>query len=170
MKQLLLAIPLMATFLYAEPERELAFKDAKKEQVRHSMIGPRDTLLFYSLAEQAAVLVVNISSKAPLSATATIHLFAPGTKAEALGKWVNNQHSCGLFPDVPEPILSSKLPEDTCAVTARELVGRENSPQGEDVFADYKVKFTVKEHRVEGKYSLAAFGDEAGVFVKSSAS
>jgi hypothetical protein len=28
----------------AEPERQLAFKEAKKQQVRHSILGPRDTL------------------------------------------------------------------------------------------------------------------------------
>lgn len=172
MKTLLLAIPLLATFLTAaEPERELAFKDAEKKQVRHSMVGQRDTLLFYTFPAQSAVLVLNIGNKgAALPVSGTVHLFTPGTKVDALARWVNNQHSDGLFPDVPEPTLSSKLPEGTCAVTARELVGQEKSPVAEDIFADYKVKLAVKEHRVEGKYKLTAFGDEANVFVKSDAS
>lgn len=39
MKPLLFAIPLLATFLTAaEPERELIFKEAIKEQVRHSIM------------------------------------------------------------------------------------------------------------------------------------
>lgn len=164
---LLLAIPLLATFLSAA-EPELVFKDAKKQQVRHSMIGQRDTLLFYTFPKQAAVLVLNIAnSNAALLVGGTVHLFAPGTPAEALAKWVNNQHSDGLFPDIPKPILSFKLPEGTCTITERELVGQEKSPIREDVFADYKVKLTVKEHRVEGKYRLPGFADEANVFMKS---
>jgi hypothetical protein len=91
----------------------------------------------------------------------------PGTTAEALGKWVNNQHSCGLFPGVPEPTLSTKLPDGTCAVTARELTGQEKQPKGEEVFGDWKVKIAVKGQRVAGKFHFPAFEDEANVFVKS---
>jgi hypothetical protein len=78
---------------------------------------------------------------------------------------VNNQHSDGLFPDVPQPTLSSKLPDGTCTVTARELTGREKKPNGEDTFGDWKVKIAVKAHREAGKFHLPAFGDEANVFV-----
>jgi hypothetical protein len=165
-----LRLPLLAALLcgsLSAAEPELAFKDAKKELVRHSMIGMRDTLIFYTFAEKAAVLVLRIDNKsAPLPVSATVHLFAPGTTAEALGKWVNNQHSDGLFPEVPEPTASVKLPDGTCTVTAREPVGREKQALNEDVFADYKVKLTVKEHREPGKFHLPAFADEANVFVK----
>jgi hypothetical protein len=167
-----LHIPSLATLLCgalfaAEPaERELVFKDAKKEQIRHSMIGIRDTILFYTFAEKGAVLVVNIDGKATMPVSATVHLFPPGTSAEDLGKWINNQHSDGLFPEVPVPTHSIKLPEATCSVIDRESVGQEKSPINEDIFADYKVKLTVKEHREEGKFHLHAFADEAGVFVK----
>ncbi len=165
-----LRIPILAALLCGSltaAEPELVFKDAKKEQVRHSMIGLRDTLLFYTFAEKNAVLVLRIDNKsAPLPVTGTVHLFAPGTTAEALAKWVNNQHSDGLFIDAPEPTGAFKLPDGTCTVTAREPVGQEKQALNEDVFADYKVKLTVKEHREAGKFHLPAFEDEAGVFVK----
>lgn len=162
------ALLLAALLPLAAAEPELAFKDAKKEQVRHSMIGIRDTILFYTFAEKSAVLVLKIdNTAAALPVTGTVHLFAPGTTAEALAKWVNNQHSDGLFIDAPEPTGAFKLPDGTCAVTARELTGQEKQPNGEDTFGDYKVKLTVKEHRVEGKFHLPAFEDEANVFVKT---
>ena len=165
----LLAALLCGSLPAAEPG--LAFKDAKKEQVRHSMIGPRDTLIFYTFAEKAAVLVLRIdNTAAALPVSATVHLFAPGTTAEALAKWVNNRHSDGLFIDPPEPTASIKLPDGTAAVTAREPVGQEKQPDGEDVFADYRVKLTVKEHREPGKFHLPAFADEANVFVKAGTS
>lgn len=165
-----LRLPLLAALLCGSltaAEPELAFKDAKKEQVRHSMIGLRDTLLFYTFAEKAAVLVLRIdNTAAPLPVSATVHLFAPGTTAEALGKWVNNQHSDGLFIDPPEPTASVKLPDGTATVTAREQVVGEMQMLNGDVFADYKVKLTVKEHREAGKFHLPASEDEANVFVK----
>ena len=162
----LLTALLCGSLTAAEPE--LAFKDAKKEEVRHSMMGMRDTLLFYTFADKSAVLVLNIGNKdAAMPVTATVHLFAPGTTAEALGKWVNNQHSDGLFIDPPEPSASVKLPDGTCTVTARELTGQEKQPNGKDTFGDWKVKIAVKEQRVEGKFHLPAFEDEANVFVKS---
>jgi hypothetical protein len=165
----LLALPLIAFLcgtLHAA-ETELAFKEAKKEQIRHSMIGMRDTLIFYTFAEKGAVLVLRIDNKsAALPVSATVHFFAPGTTAEDLGKWVNNQHSDGLFPEVPEPVITNRLAAGTCTVTARELVGQEKQALNDDVFADYKVKLTVKEHREAGKFHLPAFADEASVFVK----
>jgi len=162
------ALLLAALLPLAAAEPELAFKDAQKEQVRHSMMGMRDTLLFYTFAEKSAVLVLNIGNKdAAMSVTGTVHLFAAGTTVEDLGKWINNQHSDGLFPDVPKPSLSSKLPDGTCTVTARELTGHEKQPDGKNSFGDWKIKLSVKEQRVEGKFHLPAFEDEANVFVKS---
>lgn len=164
-------IPILAALLCGSltaAEPELAFKEAKKEQIRHSMIGMRDTLIFYTFAEKGAVLVLRIDNKsAALPVSATVHLFAPGTTAEALGKWVNNQHSDGLFIDAPEPTSSTKLPNGTCTVTARELTGQEKQPHGEEVFGDWKLKLSTKEHREEGKFRLAPFEEEANVYMKA---
>jgi uncharacterized protein YbaR (Trm112 family) len=58
----LLYIPLVALLccpLHTATEGELVFKDAKKERVRHSMIGVRDTMLFYTLAEAVPVLRID---------------------------------------------------------------------------------------------------------------
>ena len=51
MKTAALLLAALLPLTAAEPE--LAFKEAKKEQVRHSMMGMRDTLLFYTFAEKA---------------------------------------------------------------------------------------------------------------------
>lgn len=154
----------------AAGERVLALEDAKKEVVRHSMIGIRDTLIFYTLAGQKAVVVLHIDNgSAAFKTSGTVFLFAPETTEEGLGKWVNNQHSDGLFVDAPEPVLSLKLPDGSCTVTDRKVVGEEKSPMGDEVFSDYQVKIAVKEHRVEGKYRLAAFVGEANVYLKKEA-
>jgi hypothetical protein len=155
----------------AAAERELAAKGAKKEQVRHSMMGIRDTLVFYTFAGQQAVLLLRIdNSNAALPVSGTVYLFDPKTTEEGLAQWINNQHSDGLFPEVPEPILISKLPAGTFAITERELVGEEKQPNSPDVFSDLKLKISAKEHRVEGKFRLLAFVDDANVYVKAGAS
>lgn len=148
-------------------ERVLALEGAKKELVRHSMIGIRDTVIFYTLAAQKAVLVLGIDNgSAAFTASGTVFLFASETTEEGLGKWVNNQHSDGLFEDAPVPVLSLKLPDGSCTVTDRKLVGEEKNPTNDEVFSDYLVKVSVKEHRVEGKFRLAAFEDKANVYLK----
>lgn len=151
----------------ATAELELATKAAKKELVRHSMMGPRDTLVFYTFAAQKAVLVLQIDNKnSTPTASGTLHIFDPKATEEGLSKWVNNQHSDGLFVDPATPAHSHKLPEGTFTVTDRKRVGQEKQPSGDEVFGDYQVKITAKEHRVEGKYRLAAFTDDANVFIK----
>jgi hypothetical protein len=152
----------------AGPERELVFKEARKTQVRHSMIGMRDTLMFYTFAVQKAVLVLRIdNTNITMPVSGMVYLFDSKTSEEDLGKWVNNQHSDGLFADAPEPTSTFNLPEGTGTVTERKHVGQQKQPIGNDMFDDYKVKLSVKEHRVEGKFRLAAFADEAHVYMKA---
>lgn len=151
----------------AAAELELAIKAAKKELVRHSMVGPRNTLVFYTFAAQKAVLVLQIdNTNSTLTATGTLHIFDPKATEEGLSKWVNNQHSDGLFVDPATPAQSLKLPDGTFTVTDRKRVGQEKQPSGDDVLGDYQVKITAKELHVEGKYRLAAFTDGANVFIK----
>jgi hypothetical protein len=148
-------------------ERPLVKKEAERLEVRHSMIGPRDTLLFHTFADQRAVLLLQVSNTdASFPVSGKIHLFDPKTTKEGLEKWINNQHSDGLFPDVPEPVEILDLPEGSCKVTGKELVGEK--PQGpmNKVFQDYRVKIAVKAHKVEGKVDLEAFEEEVGLFIE----
>ncbi len=146
-------------------ERVLALQGAKKQVVRHSMIGIRDTLVFYTGPQ--AVLVLRIDNATPaLKTCGTVYIFEPGTTAESLVKWVNNQHSDALFPDAPLPTLSHKLPEGSCTVTDRKVLGEAKNPNGNQLFTDYQVKISVKEHQVAGKFRLAAFESEGNVYLK----
>jgi hypothetical protein len=148
-------------------ERELAVKTAKKQQVRHSMVGIRDTLVFYTLADQKAVIVLRIDNKgAKLAVSGTVYLFANDTTEEGMGKWINNQHSDGLFTEVPEPIGSFQLPAENCSITERKVIGKEKQELDQKEFADYEVKVSVKEHKVEGEFHLSAFEDVANVYLK----
>lgn len=151
----------------AATETELSIKTAKKEQVRHSMMGPRNTLLFYTFSAQKTVLALQIDNKnSTLTVSGTLHIFDPAATEESISKWVNNQHSDGLFVDAATPAHSLKLPDGAFTITERKRVSREKQPPGNEILSDYQIKITAKEHRVEGKYRLPAFTDEANVFVK----
>ena len=148
-------------------ERPLDADLSSKVQVRHSMIGFRDTLLFYTFTGQQAVLRLHISNKdQSLPVTGTIYLFPEGTTDEGLKKWINNQHSDGLFPEIPKPVLTHKLPEGTCKAVSTKLLGEKKNPTSDDVFEDHEVAVSVKAYQLEEQFKLTPFTDKTGVFVK----
>lgn len=152
---------------HAAEERALDLKSAKKEMIRHSMIGITNTRVFYTIPEQKAVVVVYIdNATSELPTSGTVVLFAADVTEEGISKWINNQHSCGLFVDPAEPVFSGKLPEDGFSILSREPVEQVENPSNQALHMDYKVKIALKAHHEPGKYKLAGFEDEVGVFLK----
>jgi len=169
---LLLTTLLMSAPANAEsPSRELDVAGAgvKKMEVRHGQIGPRDTILFYAFAKQDAVLQLNIKHDAgKFTLSGKMQLFAEGTGAKEIGKWINNQHSCGLFPEVPQPIATHALPAEACAVIESKLKeGAEvpASPVTGNKFEDYALKIQVSDLKMEG-FKLKGFTADTSAFVK----
>ena len=146
----------------------VADKSVKKTEVRHSMIGARDTVIFYQFEKQHAVLVVNLKHQADhanqFSVTAKVHVFADGVTGKALGKWVNNQHSDGLHPDVPRPAASYPIPKKSCEVVASKLIGRIKAHNGE--YDDYSVQFKIGEVAEKDVFVLKAVAETSKGFVK----
>ena len=98
-------------------------------EIRHSMLGYRDTVVFYTFKEQRAVMVLNIgNSDETFPITASVYLFDKTTTEKGLKKWINNQHSDALFGDAPEPLATRKLPAGFCTVTSREQTGTSENP------------------------------------------
>lgn len=139
--------------------------EVSRTMVRDSMVGPRDTLIFYRFTAQHAILVLKIGNQSEkLPITATVHLFAEDADAEKLDKWINNQHSDGLFPDVPEPKSSHQLPEGTCKVSSHEKTGQRD--HGGVAWDEFTVKFKVDAFEQKGSFTLKAFTGEATVLIK----
>jgi len=149
---------------------DIAGEKVTKTEIRHGQIGPRDTIIFYTFADDAAVLQLNIGNEAgKFVISGRMHLFADDTDAEKLGKWINNQHSCGLFPDVPEPKFSHPLPADACTVVeskrnegAEDAAGR--FPDAK--FNDYSLKIKIADIEAKG-FKLKGFTTDTGAFVKA---
>lgn len=161
----LLAAFACCSLLYGEVTLDTGAKGVEKAQVTDSMIGFRDTLLFYAFGEEKAVLVVRIGNKdTSFPVSGKLHLFPEGTNAGGLAKWINNQHSDGLFPDVPEPKASHEIPAASCKAKAHEVVKQDEAPNGK--FARYSVTFEIKDVPEFGDVKLKDFTDKATVNVK----
>lgn len=146
--------------------RGLDVETAQKKVVRYSMMGPRDTIVFYTFDDQKAVLLLRVGNKSvdfPISGT--LHLFAAEVSPKHIAKWVNNQHSDALFMGVPKPISSVKLAQDLFKVTARNKAEGQTKHQTK-LFDDYTVDFEVRAVEQQDAFSLKAFKDKVGVFVQ----
>lgn len=140
-------------------------KSTQKLEVRESQIGYRDTLLFYTFPEQNAVLKLQIGNNdKSFTMAGTIYIFADSVKEDDLKKWLNNQHSDGLFPEVPEPISTHKIPEKACIVTSHRMIDRSKQEFGE--YNNYSVTFDVKDYADKKSITLKGFSDTAKVHVK----
>ena len=111
-----------------EPMRTLDIDNGNpsKLEVWHSMIGFRNTLVFYTFDDQKAVVKLNIGNQdTKFPVKTTIYLFPENTTAKGIGKWLNNQHSDGLFPDVPRPEKMIEIDNKASVKNFKELEKKE---------------------------------------------
>ncbi|MDG2126117.1 MAG: hypothetical protein P8J87_20620 [Verrucomicrobiales bacterium] len=163
----LLVFTSISTPLHAD--RKLDGKKAEKLEVRHSMLGFRNTLRFYTFKDQQAVLVLSIGNKdETFPVTGKVFLFPEVTTAKELEKWINNQHSDAIYPDIPKPAFTAELPKGYCKVTSHQQKGTSENPgPGKTTFKNFTVELAVKAHAIDKKFKLPAFTDTAIVHVAS---
>ena len=141
-------------------------ESVQKQEVRHSMLGVRDTVVFYTFPEQQAVLRVRIgNADTTFPLEARLHAFAAATTAEGLKKWVNNQHSDALFADAPQPTATYKIPSTQLKIESHQRTGRSKLHNGE--FDDYKVKFRIGDFATKAGPKLKGFTGETLVHVQA---
>ncbi|QTN31948.1 hypothetical protein HZ994_06265 [Akkermansiaceae bacterium] len=163
---ILLSSLLCTACLSAETILDAGGDGATKTEVSDSMIGFRDTLRFYEFAQQHAILLVRIDNRdTKFAISAKLFLFAEGTTAEDMGKWVNNQHSDGLFADAPDPKASHEIPAASCKVLEHAAADLVEAPNGK--FTNYTVTFAIKDVPPIGDIRIKDFTDKASVKVKS---
>lgn len=139
--------------------------ETPKIQIRSSMIGYRDTLIFYSLRDERAVVKVNLDNKGttfPISAT--VFLFDPNAEQEGIDKWINNQHSDALFADALEPTSRYTLPPSKAKILSYSAA--ETVSDSAEQHIDYSVRFKIRATGQRGSFQLKTFKDNASVFVK----
>jgi hypothetical protein len=137
----------------------------EKLEIRHSMLGYRDTLLFYSFTAQRAILVLTIDNKdGTFPVSGKVQLFDATATEDGLKKWINNQHSDALFIDAARPSSTHKLPPGFCSITARKLTGTSKNPgPGGGSYEDFDLSLSIQAQDLGNGVSLPAFSDTARV-------
>lgn len=128
------------------------FVDAYYSPLEH---GPAQKM--WTFEEDAAILRLRISNDSPqFRLDGGLYLFAAGTSAEDLGKWVNNQHSDALYGDAPKPV--AVIPAEKFArVTGSKELGIV-AAQTRNTWAAFTVFFEVDGIEQDG-VRLAPFKD-----------
>jgi hypothetical protein len=141
-------------------------KQVQKLEVSSSLGGFRNTLIFYTFQDQKAVLKIvidNKSTKFPVAAT--LYTFAENVTEDGLKKWLNNQHSDGLFVDVPNPTATHKIPAGSCKTLSHKFIDQAKSPFGK--YDNYSVAFQIRRVAKTGTFRVKDFTDKATVHLKT---
>lgn len=152
-----------------EPSKEatpldLKGKKVQRSEVSESQIGYTSTKVFYTLGDHRVVVVVQIdNAKKGFPVTGTVYQFAKDVTPEEMAKWVNNQHSDALFPDVPEPKVTAKLPAESCRSLESKLLGQKKA--NETTYNEYSVEIKLTETKVNEHFRLQEFKDTVKVYV-----
>lgn len=150
------------------PYLELDIHDGqtRKLEVRRAMVGYRATLLFYTFPEQNAVLKLRVGNQdTTFPVSGTIYFFAATETDETMGKWLNNQHSDGLYVEIPDPVESYSLPADVCTVASHKFIDHAKEQMGE--YDNYAVTLNVKSHSEPGFFKLKGFAVDTKVHIKT---
>jgi hypothetical protein len=141
-------------------------KETKKLEVRHSQIGYRSTLIFYTFKGQRAVLRLQIGNKdKKFPVSTTLYFFDEKVTGAEMDKWLNNQHSDGLFPDIPNPVASQKIPAQVSSVVSHKLIDQSKEQFG--TYDNHAVVVRVKDYSDEVNFTLKGFKVETKVHIKA---
>ena len=162
----LLFISLSLNAAKQAPITNLDIKNAKKLEIRSGQIGPRSTLIFYTFKSEKAVLKIHIDNKdKSFPVTATVFVFDKSVSEEDLKKWLNNQHSDGLFPNIPKPSKNIKVPAKIFKLLSKKVTGNKKGQFGS--FENYNVKLKADEYSDKISIKIKSFTIDTQVYLKT---
>ena len=127
--------------------------------------GP--TKIFYHFTENNVVLVIDLTSELSIiQANAVIHLFAVTESADSILKWINNQHSDGLFADAPVPLMSVTLPADDVTIDSASFTEHLTGGYG-DEYDVYDVVLHISDVAIQSSYLLREFSADTRVYERT---
>ena len=144
---------------------DITAKNCKRIEVSNSYAGPRSTVIFYTFKDRNAILSVHIDNKnKDFPVSAKIYTFAGDVTQTGLERWINNQHSDGLFPDVPKPLKTHKVPAASCKATSNKLI--DTTGKGKWEHENFPVAFQLKGVPAIEGITVKDLTDKAKVHVK----
>jgi hypothetical protein len=138
----------------------------KKLEVSQTFGGFRETQIFYTFPKKNLILKVRIDNKnKDFAVTGKVIVFPKSTTAEGLAKWLNNQHSDGLFPNIPQPVSTLDLPNQLCHSMNPKFDKEIKTHLGN--FNSYSIDFKIKDVERIGDFAIKGFSGKAKVHVKN---
>jgi len=145
---------------------DITSEDVKKLEVSQTFGGFRETQIFYTFPKKNVILKVRIDNKnKDFAVTGKVIVFPKSTTAEGLAKWLNNQHSDGLYPEIPLPVSTLDLAKNTCSSNNAKFSEKIESRLGS--FDSYSIDFQVKDVERIGNYKINGFSGKATVHLKN---
>ena len=157
--------PLAAEDDKKEKKLDVKQKNVKRLESNQTFGGYTKTSLFYTFPTEKVILRIlidNQSEKFPISGV--IYTFKPETTVEGMKKWINNQTSDALFPDVPLPTAKKELGKGIGKITSRKKKESVKTPFG--LFDKYDVEFQFSRMGLVSGYSIRPFSEKASVYMK----
>lgn len=142
---------------------DLKGKKVQRQEVNSTLIGFTSTTVFYTLDDHRVVVAIRIGNTKGFPVSGNVYTFAKDVTAEGIAKWLNNQHSDGLFPDVPEPRTTVKLPADACQSLKSKLLGKKTV--NDTTYNHYSVEIKLSEFKVNEQFRLQEHKDTVNVYV-----
>lgn len=138
----------------------------KKLEVSQTFGGYRETQIFYTFPNKNVVLKVVIDNKnTSFDVTGKVLVFPKSTTTEGLAKWLNNQHSDGLYPEIPKPITTLEIPNRYCNSKNSKFIKKSISQLG--TFDKYSIEFHVDNIARIGEFKIQAISGKAMVYLKN---
>lgn len=149
----------------AEPTAiDLKGKNVRRIEVNQTQIGFSATRVFYIVDDLRLIVILHIdNAKTNFPVTGKACQFAKDATPDALDKWVNNQHSDALFPDVPTPNATILLPANACQSPASKLLDRTTAL--DTTYDRYSVEIKVSDVKLSDQFHLKQHNDTVKVFV-----
>lgn len=127
----------------------------------------RSTLQIYHFENQNAVLLIEFDNQtSDLNHTASIVLFDANASTEGVSKWINNQHSDGLYFDYAKPLATYPVAADAIAITSSAFVEKLAGESG-DEYEQTQIEFTVANLSEPDNFYLTGFADQTVVYLQT---
>lgn len=128
----------------------------------------RSTLQIIHFINQNAVLTIEFDNLSlDFNSAAVLHLFDQTATQSDLSRWINNQHSDGLYLNTAIPTHSIELGSSLVTVTSSAFVESLSGFSG-DEYDKYQIDYSVANQSATGLYFLNGFSSNADVYLQTS--
>ena len=100
--------------------------------------------------------------------SAVLHLFDVSASEQDVSRWINNQHSDGLFVNPAQPLQSYPIDSQYITITSSAYVESLSGFNG-DEYEQHHIEFTVANLLEINAFHLNGFSDQADVYLQTRA-